>query len=97
MSELAVQSFLADAFETELGMFRAALDGVGSTIVESYVGSKLQREEALALRLAKMVGKRGARKLAGRMIPFAAIAFNAVGNERDTRALADRAIRFYGG
>jgi hypothetical protein len=76
---------------------RAALDGVGSTIVESYVGSKLQREEALAMRLARMVGKRGARRLAGRLIPFAAIAFNAVGNERDTRALADRAIRFYGG
>jgi EcsC protein family len=76
---------------------RAALDGIGTTIAESYVGSKLQREEALALRLAKMVGKRGARKLAGRMIPFAAIGFNAVGNERATRALADRAIRFYGG
>ena len=76
---------------------RAALDGAGTTIAESFVGSRLQREEALAMRLAKMVGKRGARKFAGRLIPFAAIAFNAVGNERDTRALADRAIRFYGG
>jgi len=76
---------------------RSALDGVGKTIAESYIGSKLEREEVLAVRLAKMVGKRGARKLAGRIIPFAAIAFNAVGNERTTRALADRAIRFYGG
>ena len=33
----------------------------------------------------------------GRLIPFAAIVFNAVANERSTRALADRAIRFYGG
>ena len=58
---------------------------------------KLEREEALALRLAKMLGRRGIRRVAGRLIPFAAIAFNAVANERSTRALADRAIRFYGG
>jgi EcsC protein family len=76
---------------------RAALDGAGRSIAEAYVGTKLQREEALAMRLARMVGKRTARKMFGRLIPFAAIAFNAVGNERDTRALADRAIRFYGG
>ena len=76
---------------------RRALDGVGSTLVESYVGSKLQREEALALRLAKVLGVRSARRLAGRLIPGFAIAWNAVGNERRTRALANRAIRFYGG
>ena len=33
----------------------------------------------------------------GALIPGVAIAFNAVGNERRTRALADKAIRFYGG
>ena len=76
---------------------RRALDGVGATIVEAYVGSKLQREEALALRLAKFLGVRSARKLAGRIIPGVAIAFNAIGNERRTRQLADKAIRFYGG
>jgi hypothetical protein len=76
---------------------RAALDGIGKTMVEAYVGSKLQREEALAMRLARMVGKRGIRRFAGRLVPVAAIVFNAIANERDTRALADRAIRFYGG
>ena len=76
---------------------RAALDGMGRTIAESYVGSKLEREEVLVMRLAKMLGRRGIRRVAGRLIPFAAIAFNAVANERSTRALADRAIRFYGG
>jgi len=76
---------------------RAALDGVGKTLVESYVGSRTKRDETLAMRLAKMVGKRTARRFAGRLIPGIAIAFNAIGNERDTRALADRAIRFYGG
>ena len=76
---------------------RKALDGIGATMVESFVGSKLQRDEALALRLAKFLGIRSARKLAGRLIPGVAIAFNAIGNERRTRALADKAIRFYGG
>jgi hypothetical protein len=76
---------------------RQALDGVGRSVAESYVGSKLQRDEALAARLAKMAGKSAARRFAGRLIPGVAIAFNAIANERDTRALADRAIRFYGG
>lgn len=76
---------------------RRALDGVGTTIAEAYAGSRLQRDEALASRLMKMVGKRMGRRVAGRFIPGLAIMVNAVGNERDTRALADRAIGFYGG
>jgi hypothetical protein len=76
---------------------RRALDGVGTTVVEAYAGSKLQREEALAARLARFVGRRFTRRIAGRLIPFAAIAFNAIGNERETRALADKTIKFYGG
>jgi EcsC protein family len=76
---------------------RRALDGIGPTVAQAYVGSRLQREEALVMRLAKIVGIRSARKLAGRLIPGIAILFNSVGNERRTRALADRAIRFYGG
>ena len=42
------------------------------------------------MRLAKLLGVRSARKLAGRVIPGVGIAFNAIGNERRTRALADR-------
>jgi hypothetical protein len=76
---------------------RQALDGAGQTVVQAYVGSKMGRDEAMAGRLAKMVGRRVARRFAGRLIPFAAIAFNAIGNERETRALADRAIKYYGG
>jgi hypothetical protein len=76
---------------------RRALDGIGSTLVEAYIGSRVQREEALALRLGKVLGVRSARRLAGRLVPGFAIAWNAVGNERRTRALADKAIRFYGG
>ena len=76
---------------------RRALDGIGKTMAEAYIGSRVQRDEALAMRLARMVGKRGVRRFAAGLIPGVAIAFNAVANERDTRALADRAIRFYGG
>ena len=76
---------------------RAALDGIGTTMAVAYLGNKLQREETLAMRLARMVGKRAVRRVAWKWIPVAAIVFNAVANERDTRALADRAIRFYGG
>jgi hypothetical protein len=76
---------------------RRALDGVGTTVAEAYAGSKLQREEAIVSRLAYMVGRRTLRRAAGRLIPGFAIMFNAVANERDTRKLADKTIKFYGG
>ena len=76
---------------------REALDGAGTMVAQAYVGSRLERDEALAARLARFVGRRLGRRFAGRLIPFAAIAFNAIGNERETRALADKAIKFYGG
>jgi hypothetical protein len=76
---------------------RHALDGVGRTVAEHYVGSKLQRDEALAFKLVKMVSKSGAKKVAGKLIPGFAIAFSAVSNRRDTNALGKRAVSFYGG
>ena len=76
---------------------RDALDGIGRTMAEAYAASRIQRDEALMMRLAKMVGKSSARRFAGRLVPGFAIAFNAIANERDTRELADRAIKFYGG
>jgi hypothetical protein len=78
---------------------RHALDGIGKTVAEAYVGSRIERgrEQAMLSRLLRFVGKRTATRAARRLIPGVAIAFNAVANERDTRALADRAIRFYGG
>ena len=79
------------------GEARKALDGLGVTVAEAWVGGKLQRDEAIAYKLAKMVGKSSGKKLAGRMIPGFAIAFNSVANRRDTNALARRAIKFYGG
>ena len=76
---------------------RAALDGTGKRVVEAMIDNRVSGDEALAARLAKMVGKSAMKRVGARLIPGLAIAFNAVGNERDTRALADRAIAFYGG
>ena len=78
---------------------RKALDGIGKTVAEAYVGSTIERgrEHAMMSRLLRFVGKRTANRAARRLIPGIAIAFNAVANERDTRALADKAIKFYGG
>jgi hypothetical protein len=78
---------------------RRALDGIGKTVAEAYVGSKLERgrEQAMLSRLLRFAGKRTVTGAARRLIPGVAIAFNAIANERDTRDLADRAARFYGG
>jgi EcsC family protein len=78
---------------------RHALDGVGRTVAEAYVTGKLARgrDRAMLSRLLQFVGKRTATRAAHRLIPGVAIAFNAIANERDTRALADRTIAFYGG
>ena len=78
---------------------RQALDGIGRTVAEAYVGTKVERgrEQAMLSRLLRFAGKRTANRAARRLVPGIAIAFNAVANERDTRALADKAIRFYGG
>jgi len=78
---------------------RAALDGVGTPVASAYVDSKLAgtQDRKLAQTLMRVVGKRVGNRVAGRLIPGVASVVNAVGNERETRALADRAIRFYGG
>jgi hypothetical protein len=81
------------------GAAREALDGAGKHVAVAMVESRIggSAEETLAMRLARMVGKRAVKRVGARLIPGLAIAVNAVGNERDTRALADRAIAFYGG
>ena len=76
---------------------RAALDGIGRVDGRGLDRRTAQRDEALACKLAKTVGKSSGKKLAGRLIPGFAIAFNSVANRRDTNALAKRAIKFYGG
>lgn len=78
---------------------RAALDGTGVPVASAYVDKKISgtQDRKLTETLMKMVGKKMGAKVAGKLIPGVASVVNAVGNERETRALADRAIRFYGG
>ena len=78
---------------------RRALDGMGKTVAEAYLGSQVERdrEQAMLSRLLRFVGKRAARRAARRLIPGIGMVFNAAANERDTRELADKAIRYYGG
>ena len=63
------------------------------------MGTRLERtrEQAILSRMLYFVGRRTASRAARRLIPGIGMVFNAAANERDTRALADRAIRFYGG
>jgi hypothetical protein len=77
---------------------RQALDGTGTSVAFAYVDRRFgAADQRLLTRLAQMAGKRATERLAGRVIPGVASIVNAVGNERDTRAFADRAVRFYGG
>ena len=92
-AELLVLERLYD----DVGEARAALDGAGRSLAGALVGARLSRDETLASRLAKMAGRQATKRVAGKLVPGIAIVVNAVGNERDTRALADRAITFYGG
>jgi hypothetical protein len=95
----AEQLVLQELFATPAEA-RAALDGAGKHVAQAMVESQLASaagDQALAMRLARMVGKKTLTHYAFRLIPGLAMGFNAVSNERETRALADRAIRFYGG
>jgi hypothetical protein len=75
---------------------RAALDGIGRPVAVAYAGRRFGTvDRALAARLAGMIGRETTQRVAGRFIPGVASVLNAVTNERDTRALANRAIRFY--
>lgn len=78
---------------------RRALDGAGRTLAEAAVNRALTKgdQRTLTSRLAQMALKRGASRLAGRAIPGLAVIVNSIGNERQVRLLADRAIAFYRG
>ena len=76
---------------------RAALDGAGRRVASAYVDKRLAGNDVLLGSLLGVIGRRSVEKTTGKAIPGIASVFNAVGNERDTRRLADRAIRFYGG
>lgn len=76
---------------------RAALDGTGRHMAIAYAGAKLTSDRTLASKLMKMVGERAASKAAGKLVPGIASPIMAVQNAGATKALGQRALRFYGG
>lgn len=78
---------------------RAALDGVGDSLAVAMVGRKLDRghERTLRRRLLGFVGRRMARRAAGRVIPFVASPLAAIQNGNVTAQMGTRALRYYGG
>lgn len=77
---------------------RLALDGLDRPLAVHYADRHLGSSDSqLVWRLTQMAGKEATQRLGGRVIPGLASILNAATNERATRALGDRAIRFYGG
>jgi EcsC protein family len=76
---------------------RRALDGVGPGIATAWAGSRAARQEKLYRTLARLTGRTAGRRLGGRAIPVFAVAANALGNARESKALGNRAIAFYRG
>jgi hypothetical protein len=77
---------------------RRALDGLDRPLAMHYADRRRSAADGqLVRRLAQMAGREATQRLAGRVVPGVASILNAATNERATRALGDRAIRFYGG
>jgi EcsC family protein len=89
---LCLQGFYETPMEA-----RAALDGLGKPMAIAFIESRVQRDEAIARRLVKILGQRIARRVAGRFIPFLAIPIASIQNARATQAVGNRALVYYGG
>ena len=77
---------------------RQALDGVGKRMAQAMAEQVLlsnRRTDALHLRLVKYIGKRFARRYAGRFIPFIGAPIGAIQNGSVTRQLGERALKYY--
>jgi hypothetical protein len=89
---------LHDVYETPAEA-RAALDGTGPSLAVALVNRKLDlsRRQDLRRRLLGFVGRKVAKRTAGRLIPFVASPVSAVQNGRMTSDLGARTLRYYGG
>lgn len=76
---------------------RAALDGLGRPLALQYLVSKRGRDQQLANRLLRYVGRRLARRTAQRVLPLVSSPMAAVQNGRVTADVGDRALVYYGG
>ena len=78
---------------------RAALDGLGKPMAQALVEKQLTKsgERRLSERLVRFVGKRVAKRAAGRLIPVLGAPISAVQNGGSTKDLGRRALAYYGG
>ena len=78
---------------------REALDGLGTPMAQAMVESRLRGsgEGKLSQKLVKYVGKRVAKRYAGRLIPLLGAPISAVQNAGATKELGQRALAYYGG
>lgn len=78
---------------------RAALDGMGTPMAKAVLESKLNAgdQRNLSQKLVRHVGKRVAKRYAGRMIPLLGAPISSVQNGGVTKSLGARALTYYGG
>ncbi len=78
---------------------REALDGMGTPMARALVDAQLRKggERKLSEKLVRYVGKRVAKRYAGRLIPFLGAPISAVQNGGATKELGRRALAYYGG
>ena len=78
---------------------RAALDGLGKPMAHALVERQLTRggDRRLSERLLRFVGKRVAKRAAGRLIPVLGAPISAVQNGGSTKELGLRTLAYYGG
>jgi len=78
---------------------RESLDGIGATMAESFVNIRLSktRERKVSQMLIRFMGKRVAKRMAGRLVPFLGAPVSAIQNGGSTKELGRRALAYYGG
>jgi EcsC family protein len=76
---------------------REALDGVGKRMAQAMAEQALssRNDNALHLRVAKYIGRRLARRYAGRLVPFIGAPIGAIQNGNVTKQLGQRALGYY--
>lgn len=78
---------------------RESLDGIGPSMAGTLVEKSLSGggDRKVSDKLVRYVGKRVARRYAGRLIPVVGAPISAVQNARSTKELGTRARAYYGG
>ena len=78
---------------------RESLDGMGPSMAVTVVKTQLSNpsQRSMANRMLRYVGKRTAKRMGGRLIPFLGAPISAIQNGGSTKDLGKRALKYYGG